>query len=110
MPLVNKIVRDVNFDDLSTEFELLGNYSLSDGILKLEEPVVSGDPWGDGAVAFSSRFPVIQGTDISSCFVFQSLEHNSLSLLRLDPLVILVIAHSGLIVENVHIFGAVQIP
>jgi hypothetical protein len=59
---IRRIIRTENFDRLPlAEFHLLGNYSLADGILRFEEPLVSGDPWSDGEVRLDSMFSVNQG-------------------------------------------------
>jgi len=66
LPLVKRVIRDEKFDDLSTlEFQLnigpQGAFNLSDGLLTLNEPLVSGDPWEDGSSALWSDWPIQHG-------------------------------------------------
>jgi len=61
MPQVERIIRNEKFDDLSSfEFELFGNYTIFDGLLILDDPIVSGDPWADGSSRLLSTFAVKQ--------------------------------------------------
>lgn len=63
VPLVTRVLQDENFEDLSYfRFGLDGNYSLSNGLLILDDPLVSGDPWADGsAKLYANTFTVKQG-------------------------------------------------
>lgn len=61
-PQIESVVRGEKFDDLSSfEFHLDGDYTLSDGLLILEDPLVSGDPWADGSARMTSSYPVKLG-------------------------------------------------
>jgi hypothetical protein len=64
VPLVTRVFQNEKFDDISsfgTKFVPDGNYSLSNGLLMLEDPLVSGDPWADGSARIFSTFTVKQG-------------------------------------------------
>lgn len=61
LPLVSTVVRNEMFDDISAfEFEIFGNYDLSNGLIMLDDPVVSGDPWVDGSSGLASNFQIEQ--------------------------------------------------
>ena len=63
VPLVTRVLQNENFDDLSsvgTKYGLLGKYSLPNGLLILDEPLVSGDPWADGSTRFYSNASTVK--------------------------------------------------
>ncbi|MCJ7518704.1 MAG: hypothetical protein MUO42_03425, partial [Anaerolineaceae bacterium] len=62
IPYVNRVIRDVNFNDLSFfEFDIVGDYELKDGLLILIDPINTGDPWADGSSDIWSQFSIKQG-------------------------------------------------
>ncbi len=62
VPVVNKILLDENFDELTNfEFQFRKKHNLTDGILFLEAPIVSADMQADEASKFISNFKIKQG-------------------------------------------------
>ena len=62
LALVNKVIRDISFDDISSiQFDINGDYDLKMGLLILNDPFNPGDPWADGSSYLYSHFTSVAG-------------------------------------------------